>query len=644
MKVRMPEIEDVSENLDAVTAIAGIFLGAFVIFLCYTINLRQHDIGFVILTTSLIYLVLRNKFKKTTFTPLKINHRGRLLLNIIFFIIFSVTLWIWYTQLYCRPLSYFVLISFLTGVIAVEILCFEEGDHVWLILLKIFILSANIRAGIFYNFPSLMGYDAYHHAKIAESITNTGFVPPFELSGKYFYYPIAHIFISITQMVGQIDIKDAMFCSIGLASILGTIFVYLIGKKLAGPQIGLLASLLANVTNSIIVRGITNITAGSLVLCYLVLVLYLIFEEKHKIINRSLIIFITLLMIITHQLSTFVAFVSLTSIYFGKRAYMVIYKCGESVSISTVYLLIFAVALQSYWMHTYASPGTCFFDSVVGPFINVLQSGGEYGSNTLIVGHEYHRSLFDTLLLHSSYLILPFFAIGGVLLWLSLNDGKKFSIATVIIILYILVYGIPLLGIRNLLTSRWAPPLSIFLVIAASAYISRITGLIKFDRNKFFAMFTIVLIFSFLMIITPSINKDNPLVAKDTTCRNQFKDEEICAVATINNVYRGPIKLDSLLISYLLYDANASLVQQIKSESLLEVFDIDYITSTTKEKSGRMIILRKCALNEPISVKASKFYGDTKAQLLPKEFFDRFESAGYDLVYNNGEVVGYISR
>jgi len=349
-------------------------------------------------------------------------------------------------------------------------------------------------------------------------------------------------------------------------------------------------------------------------------------------------------MIITHQLSTFVAFVSLASVYFGKRAYMVIYKCRESVPISTVYLLIFAVALQSYWMHTYASPGTCFFDSVVGPFINVLQSGGEYGSNTLIVGHEYHRSLFDTLLLHSSYLILPFFAIGGVLLWLSLNDGKKFSIATVIIILYILVYGIPLLGIRNLLTSRWAPPLSIFLVIAASMYISRITGLIKSDRNKFFAMFTIVLIFSFLMIITPSINKDNPLVAKDTTCRNQFKDEEICAVATINNVYRGPIKLDSLLISYLLYDANASLVQQIKSESLLEVFDIDYITSTTKEKSGRMIILRKCALNEPISVKASKFYGDTKAQLLPKEFFDRFEFTDYDLVYNNGGVLGYVSR
>jgi hypothetical protein len=140
--------------------------------------------------------------------------------------------------LYFRPLSYFILISLLAGIIAIEILYFKKGDPAWSTLLKILLLSANIRAGIFYNFPSLMGYDAFWHAKTAEIITNTGFVPPFEISGKYFYYPVAHIFISITQIVNQIDIKDAIFCSIGLVSIISTIFIYLIGKKLAGPQIG----------------------------------------------------------------------------------------------------------------------------------------------------------------------------------------------------------------------------------------------------------------------------------------------------------------------------------------------------------------------------------------------------------------------
>ena len=156
--------------------------------------------------------------------------------------------------MYFRPISYFILICLLTGIIAIEILYFKEGDPVWSILLKIFLLSANIRAGIFYNFPSHMGYDAYWHAKIAELTTNTCFVVPFEISSQYFSYPILHLFISITQIVNQIYIKDAIFCSIGLVSIVGTIFIYLIGKKLAGPQIGLLATLLANVTNSIIVR------------------------------------------------------------------------------------------------------------------------------------------------------------------------------------------------------------------------------------------------------------------------------------------------------------------------------------------------------------------------------------------------------
>ena len=638
-------LKKLGENRDLVMAIAGIFLGLVIISLYYIINLRQQDIGFVILIASLIYLLLRNKFKKVTFTPLKIGHRGRLLLNIFFFTIFSITLLIWYTHLYFRPISYFILISLLTGIIAIEILYFKEGDPAWSILLKIFLLSANIRAGIFYIFPSLMGYDAYGHAKIAELITNIGFMPPFEISKKYFYYPVAHIFFSITQIVNQIDIKDAIFCSIGLVSIISTIFIYLIGKELAGPQIGLLATLLANVTNVLIVRGITNITPGSLVLCYFMLILYLIFKEdiKHKVINLSLILFITFLMIITHQLSTFVVLVSLTSICFGNLAYNYVYKHEEGVDISTSFILLFAVALQSYWMHTSVRLGRTFFDYVVGPFINVLQSGGEYGSNVLIVGYDYHRSLLDTLLLHSSYLILPFFAIGGVLYWLSLRDNKKFSIVTAVIILYLLVYGIPLLGMRNLLTSRWVPFLSVFLVIVASAYIFTIIELIKSDRNKIFAIFTIAVIFSFLMITTPGINKDNPIFAKDTTFRNQFKDSEVSTAKTISNVYTGRIKVDPLM-STCFSVTHASSVLRIESELLLDGFGADYIASSTQEECVTMIMLRKCTSNEPIPIKVSKLYGVYRIQSLPKEFFARFESNDYDLVYNNSGVLGYISR
>lgn len=645
MKVEIPGIKSIANHLDIIAGTIGIFLGIFIIYLYYAIHLQQQDIGFVILAASSIYLLLKNKFKKTGFPLPKINHREKLVLNIIFFSIFSITLLIWYFQLYQRPLIYFILISFLTGIIAIEILYFKEGDSVWPVILKIFLISLNIRGGVFYNFPSLMGYDAYWHAKIAELITNTGFVLPIEISDKYFYYPIFHIFLSITQIVYQTDIKDAIFYSIGITSIFSTIFIYIIVNKITGPKAGLLATLLANTTNFLIVRGIANITADSLVLLYFMLLLYLLFKEEHKFISTSLILLITFLMIITHQLSTFVVFISLTSIYVGKNLYKIIYK--EHVDAGVTYILLFAVGLQSYWMNTFygSQERISFFESVVGPLIHTLQSGGEYGSNVLIVGYEYQRTLLDTLMLHSSYLILPFFAIGGALLWLSSRDCKKFSIVITVVILYLFIYGVPLMGMINMLTDRWQPFLSIFLAVLASAYIFKILQLIKFNPMKIFAIFSIVFIFSFFMITTPGINKDNPLVAKDTTIRDQYKYSEIYAAKMINNVYAGKIKIDSSFRSGLIYiyGTNGTLFSQDKY-GYIDDFDEDYITSGMPEENGTLIILRNATLKEPISVKYSKLYGNYKAQLLPKEFFERFESNNYDRIYTNGDVYGYISR
>lgn len=642
MKVEVPGIKYIINNLDIIAGTIGIFLGIFIIYLYYAIHLQQQDIGFVILAASSIYLLLKNKFKKTSYSLPKINHREKLVLNILFFCIFSITLLIWYFQLYQRPLIYFILISFLTGIIAIEILYFKEGDSVWPVILKIFLISVNIRAGIFYNFPSIMGYDAYWHAKIAELITNTGFVPPIEISHNYFYYPIFHIFLSIPQIVYQTDIKDAIFYSIGIISIFSTIFIYIIVNKIAGPQAGLLATLLANITNFSIIAGIANITPGSIVLLYFMLILYLLFKEEHKFINTSLILFITFLMIITHQLSTFVVFISLTSIYFGKHLYKVIYNGRADAGIT--YILLFAVGLQSYWMNTYVTPSASFFDSVVGPLIHVLQSGGEYGSNVLIVGYEYQRTLLDTLLLHSSYLILPLFAIGGVLLWLSLRDDKKFSIVIAVVILYLFIYGIPLMGMRNMLTDRWQPFLIVFLVMLASTYALKIIQSIKLNPSRIFAVFIIVFVFSFIMITTPGINKDNPIAAKDTTIRNQFKYSEIYAARMINNVSPEGIRIDSQFSTgFIFYGTNASSYFNILHESNIFGFNMDYINSVIREEKGTMIILRKSTLNEPISVSDPKLYGVSKALLISKEFFDKFDTYYYNLIYNNGDVLVQIS-
>src|SRR5690606_38159474 len=140
---------------------------------------------------------------------------------------------------------------------------------------------------------------------------------PIEISSKYFYYPLAHIFVSVSQVMGNTDIKDAMFYSIGFASVFSTIGIYLIGKKLEGPQMGLLATLLINLNNHNIVAGIANITPGSLVLCYFIFIIYAIFSEKQSLKYTGFILLVTILMVLTHQLTSFVVLLSLASIYAG---------------------------------------------------------------------------------------------------------------------------------------------------------------------------------------------------------------------------------------------------------------------------------------------------------------------------------------
>jgi len=631
--------EKFTQNFDLILSFTGIGLGLLIVSLYYLVNLHQKDIGLAILSSCLIYALFRKKFKNET-SIYSGEDSLKSVLSLSFYIFFLICILIYNMNMYYRPLSYFILICILAGIIASEILYDREGDKVNSILLQILLLSILIRAGIFYNFPSLMGYDAYFHANMARIITNTGFIAPFQISDKYFYYPLAHIFISATQILGKVDIKDAIFYSIGFANIFITAGIYLIGKKLEGPQMGLLAALLINLNNQNIVAGIANITPGSLVLCYFIFVIYAIYSEKQELKYIGFILLITILMILTHQLTTFVVLFALITIYLGRYLHNHLYKNSPSGIIGFSYILFFVVSMQTYWMFTYVSSNTSFFAMIFKPLMEVFHVGANYSRDELILGSVTNQGALEALLLHISYLILPFFAIGGVLEWFSHENVKKinrFSVALVVIILYSFAYGIPLLGMRNFLTSRWFPLISVFLVLVAASYILKLVSLFNLRKARTFAIFTIVLLFSFFMVTTPGINKDNPLVAKDTTIRNQFKDIEIQAIKTVSKAYSGNMMMDSPYNSCIFYSDSGY------NPNNATYFNIHNIQ--TREIDGNsMVLLRKSTMNEPVSINDPNRYGINFIQALPIEFFKRFEAPDYALVYDNEEVLAYLKE
>jgi hypothetical protein len=373
--------------MDLLCGLIGIILGILIAILSFFGVINQLLIGLTILCVSSIYVLIRPKIRSSReIAPISISPRILSVLNIVFWSLLSVALLIWYFNLYYRPTSYFIIISILSAIIALEIFSSDDSRRLWRIFVKIVILSLVIRGGIYYNYPSIMGYDAYFHTKIADIIMLTGSVPPFEISDKYVYAPIVHTLIASMGLLCQIPVKCAVFLSIGVGSVISTLFLYIIGKNIAGPQIGLLAALLANLTNDLIVRGITNITADSLVVCYLLVILYLVFADiVHINIRDSLLIFFSLLLVITHQLSTFVVFLILLILISSQAILSYIYDVHFQKSRSTIYLALFGIAIVAYWICIEFPGGSTFFDSVLGPFVDVIRAGGEYGSDLLIV-------------------------------------------------------------------------------------------------------------------------------------------------------------------------------------------------------------------------------------------------------------------
>ena len=647
--IKMINIQDFKKlfkYLDVIIGFIGLTLGLLIILLSYFGVINQILIGIVIILSILSYFLFRSKLNKIPKNSFNGTNNQWIILNILIILLVILTSILWYSQQYIRPISYFIIICIILGIISIEICIFGDNKYkMWTILLQILFLSIIFRYALYYNFPSIMGYDAYFHTNLANLISITGTIPPIEITHQYLNYPILHLFISFTQILTNCNIKDSVFCSIGIISIILTLCIFIFVNKIAGPKIGLLSVLLINFTNYLIVRGIANITAGSLVICYFILLLLLIeLKRKNDYHCSFLILLITITIILTHQLTTFVVLLTLFIIFLSECVF-IYFNSSKPMPRNLIYLFIFAITMFSYWMHTaYSTSGRPFFESVLEPFIHVVNTGGQYGSDALVVGHQYSRPFIETFLLQSSYLILPFFAIGGILFWISKNDMTKFSIALTAGTLYVISYSLPLLGIRNLLTDRWMPLLSILLVILAATYIISIIDVTNIKWIQLCSIFTIVFLFSFFMITTPGINKDNPLVAKETTVRNQFMQNEISASVLIGSHHDGKVIVDSTYLgAFRFYGYDHTIEGYIELEEWLRPFARETNLIDTSNEDNTLILLRRCTLTEPISQKVSTLYGDTIAKPLSNATFDYFEGPNYNMIYTNNNVQGYQS-
>jgi len=644
MSSSLERIRGLTTKLDIVAALIGLLVGVVVAWMFPS----QRDLGVAIIVACIFYLFFRTRIKTSGVFSLDLRDRPKQLLNVAFWVVFALSIWLYQTQpLYHRPLAYFLLISIAVGIIAVEILCFEENGgkrRVWSVLLKIILISISIRAGIFYEFPSLSGADAFWHARFTQAIVDTGFIPSFvEQTSLYAAYPVFHSSVAITQIVTSLALKNAIFLSVGLYHVISTVFIYFAGKKVAGTRVGLLAVLLLNINYALVSEGATNIITATMVTGWFILMLDLIIGDKVKSANLVILISLTAIIVMTHQLSTFVVMISIIAMFLAVAGASKLYRTPSLTNLSSTYILLFVIILLSYWMgmYPYQPIGVDFFGRLVGS----VQSA--FGTAELGYAAGVDRgvlfSIWDNTLFDLGYLLVLIPGICGIVWWVNSRNPLKLAIAIVAVVLFAIIYGTASLGLRTVIPGRWFPILSIFLSILASGYIVHVAQSFRPHLSRI-AIFGFISLITFFMITTPAVNNDNPLYALARAGRTHFKASEVSGITTLYEVRSGTLEIDGYY--------GSGIVRQIAERRMARkeftTLTVGHIDDGVKRESGNTTIVREALFEESTTydVPIGEESGNTEygRGIIDREFLEGFDIPSYNIIYRNGEVTAYQAR
>ncbi|AKB30499.1 hypothetical protein MSSIT_3780 [Methanosarcina siciliae T4/M] len=614
-------IKSIGRRADAIFPLCGFLLGCFVIYMSLSYRIHQQDIGGTILFASLTYILLKEKLLKgNEIFQLQVPKWSAYVNNIFFFFVFSFSLWILYTNLYIRPLSYFILTAFACVSITFDILHSNEKLSGF-VLFKILIIGLLLYGGIYYEFSDIYGTDTHFHNGETSIYIERGHIvldAPQGYFNSYYYFPIFHILTSVTSILTGLNVYDSIFSSITFPYTFSVVFIFLIGKKLVNSKVGLLAALILVFGDYRILFGAAPIpTSFGSVFFMEILYLFLVNASK-PIYNKFIVIFLLVVLVLTHTIAAFIMFVTIISLYFWKKikSYLEGFNSTDSkIFLNTI--VMFGAMLIGYWLYAISVPersSATFLDYILSSLYHALTYDAEFATSVTEKVSPYVATSYSEYFLdHLGYLFFLGTGIIGTYVWLMDENVYKSSLSLTIVVLFALLYGFSLMGMRTIMPSRWFIFVYGILALVSASGIFRMANLIE-NKLNIVTILTIIFLMSFFMVTSTISNGDNPLYNEKSSQRLGHKASEINGIETIGRIYNGtinPIDLNMVSLGY------------------------SFI-----EDRGKLYVLNKEAFRIPVVSKKIN-PGIINSVILDDSFKARFESNG-SKIYNNGEIWGYL--
>lgn len=578
--------------------------------------------------TLLIYLLFRNKiipvipqveYTKSKYLNLKF-------FSILYALLYLISIDLLFQHLYNRPFIYFLVIASICTLVMVQIQIYSNHKSAtMLILFEILLISLNIRGGILYEFPNIIGVDPTYHLNIAMDIVDFGKIP---LGFQYSAHPIMHILIATTNLLASVSPKNSIIFSTGFVlAVLLPMLTYTICKRIFTVQIALISALFIAISNYLIWYGYM-LFATSMGLVYFIIFLYFILsvESVHQKIV-SILLFLTLVLV--HPLTNVVLLFSmillrLAQTYHHRLSYVINTRKNQIISINMI--ILFFLFTLAYWMHSTPLSNTSFFDFIIRTVVTKLTTV-ELAPSILSAPLERVNVLNEVINMLGAISLLCL-GIIGVLHTIRIKGNDLISMYVVSIgyIIFFAAAVSQIIGFENILPQRWFAFAYLLFAIPASVGIQLMYNINASKKFTLYIQSIMIFTISFLMITSSIANMDSPIYSKDISLRTGYFESEFAAT------------------DFFVVHSNTTFVTDMRYEPM-RAFDnrgIKFlgIVSFDELSSSDLVIIREYVINNRIDIPFRNPNGAAPA-MLSQDFLQSLESEGVNTIYTNKIVNMY---
>ncbi len=357
------------------------------------------------------------------------------------------------------------------------------------------------------------------------------------------------------------------------------------------------------------------------------MLLYLMMKNEKKGPIYKVFLILTLFMIIwTHTVTSFIALVSVVSLYFGSIIYNIVYKktISKKTLCSHIFCILFIILLLLHWM----DPKYPFFENIMTGLMGSISSEADFLGREITI---YDQDIFNSFNNIFGFLIYIFFGIIGSLYSLSKKraNKRKVSLIFMLVVLFFVFFVFPIMGMRDIMPNRWPA----FIYVGFIPFVG--TGFIQFMsilKNKQYKILLIILILfvsSFFMITNSSTNMDSPIYGDKINRKYIWGESEITLFEKTSNFYHGSIIID-------LQTRNRPFEIYLKRDAsiyhLLEENNInwDYM-------DNRLVIWRETSLTRPVQV-----HGYRNPHMLLGIGFKNHLDENFNCIFDTSSARAYI--